>query len=127
MSEASKLITDALLHTDGVTVLVGGKTYYVESPCIRTIARAASHLNGVEGGNTFGEVLGSMSSLEDSCKALSVFIAGDESLAEELSQASLKDVVEALKASWNLISIADFRELSVLARNVARLIAKPRP
>lgn len=127
MSKASKLVTDAILGEDAVTILVNGKSYYVPSPTIIRLVKAAKYLNAVEGGNTFGEVLDMMRNLEDACKALSVFIQGDESLSEELSQGKPNEIAMGLQSAYSLISIKDFQTLSTLARSVARMIANPRP
>lgn len=127
MSKASKLVTDAILGEDTVTILVNGKSYYVPSPTIIRLVKAAKYLNAVEGGNTFGEVLDMMRNLEDACKALSVFIQGDESLSEELSQGKPNEIAMGLQSAYSLISIKDFQTLSTLARSVARMIANPRP
>lgn len=127
MSKASKLVTDAILGEDATTILVNGKSYYVPSPTIMRLVKAAKYLNSVEGGNTFGDVLNMMKNLEDACKALSVFIQGDESLCEELSEGKPNEISMGLKAAYSLISIKDFQMLSTLARSVARMIANPRP
>lgn len=127
MSKASKLVTDALLGDDTATVIVAGQTYFVDSPTIERIAKAASHLDSLEGGNTFGDMIGMMKHLEDSCKALSVFIKGDETLSGELSKGTPQEVVEGLKSAISLISIQSFCELSTLAKSVARMVANPRP
>lgn len=127
MSKASKLVTDAILGEDTVTILVNGKSYYIPSPTIIRLVKAAKYLNAVEGGNTFGEVLDMMRNLEDACKALSVFIQGDESLSEELSQGKPNEIAMGLQSAYSLISIKDFQTLSTLARSVARMIANPRP
>ncbi len=127
MSKASKLVTDAILGEDAATILVNGKSYFVPSPTIMRLVKAAKYLNSVEGGNTFGDVLNLMKNLEDACKALSVFIQGDESLSEELSEGKPNEISMGLQAAYSLISIKDFQMLSTLARSVARMIANPRP
>lgn len=127
MSKASKLVTDALLGEDSASVVVNGKIYDIPSPTIQRIAMAAKYLNNVEGGENMDDAIGMMKNLEDSCRALSVFIQGDEALTDELVKGTPNDIVGGLKVAWSLISIKDFQMLSALARNVARLIAKPRP
>lgn len=127
MSKASKLVTDAILGEDAVTILVNGKSYYVPSPTIIRLVKAAKYLNAVEGGNTFGEVLDMMRNLEDACRALSVFIQGDENLYDELSKGKPNEIAMGLQSAYSLISIKDFQTLSTLARSVARMIANPRP
>lgn len=127
MSKASRLVTDAILGEDAVTVVVSGKAYFIEPPTIMRLVKAAKYLDSVEGGATIQDVLGVMRSLEDACKALSIFIQGDENLTDELAKGTPSEIVDGLKLACSLISISDFRELSTLARSVARMIASPRP
>lgn len=127
MSKASKLVADALLGEDSVTVVVRGKTYFIDSPTIEHIVKAAKYLDSVEGGETVGEMIQLIKSLDNACCALSIFIQGDESLAEELSKGTPKEIADGLHAAITLLSIRDFVTLSTLARSVARMIANPRP
>lgn len=127
MSKASKLITDAILGEETRMVVVGGKPYFVEPPTILKIAKAAKYLDSVEGGTTMEAVLDMMKNLKNACKALSVFIQGDENLEEDLSQGTPAEIVAGLKEVFSLISITDFQELSTIAKSVAKMIAVPRP
>lgn len=127
MSKASKLVADAILGEDTVTIIVNGKAYYVSSPTIIKLVKAAKYLDSFEDGKTLAEVLGMLKNLDDACKALSVFIQGDESISDELSKGTIGEVVYGLQAAYSLISIKDFQTLSILAKSAARMIAKPRP
>ena len=127
MSKASKLVADAILGKDSVTIMVNGKTYCISPPTIIKLVKAAKYLNSFEEGKTLAEVLGMLKNLDDACKALSVFIQGDESISDELSKGTLEEVVNGLQTAYSLISIKDFQTLSILAKSAARMIAKPRP
>lgn len=127
MSKASKLVADAILGEDSVTIMVNGKTYCISPPTIIKLVKAAKYLNSFEEGKTLAEVLGMLKNLYDACKALSVFIQGDESISDELSKGTLEEVVNGLQTAYSLISIKDFQTLSILAKSAARMIAKPRP
>ena len=127
MSKASKLVADAILGEDTVTIIVNGRVYYVSPPTIIKLVKAAKYLNSFEEGKTLAEVLGMLKNLNDACKALSVFIQGDESISDELSKGTLEEVVNGLQTAYSLISIKDFQTLSILAKSAARMIAKPRP
>lgn len=127
MSKASKLIIDTLLNEDAITVVINGHSYYIEPPTIMKIAKAAKYLDALEGERNIKDIIDTMRSLGNACKALSVFITGDESLEEELTKGTLPEITNGLKAAVNLISIKDFIELSTLAKSVARMIAAPRP
>lgn len=76
---------------------------------------------------SLAEVLGMLKNLYDACKALSIFIQGDESISDELSKGTFEEVVNGLQTAYSLISIKDFQTLSILAKSAARMIAKPRP
>lgn len=127
MSKASKLVADAILGEDSVTTMVNGKTYCISPPTIIKLVKAAKYLNSFEEGKTLAEVLCMLKNLDDACKALSVFIQGDESISDELSKGTLEEVVNGLQTAYSLISIKDFQTLSILAKSAARMIAKPRP
>lgn len=127
MSTASKLVSDTLMGYDTKTILVNGKPYVIEPPTIYKIARAAGHLDKVEGGDSISEFLHLLQNIESASKALSVFIQGDEGLGEELSKGTLNEITEGLETAFNMLSIQDFQRLSTLARSVARMAANQRP
>lgn len=127
MSKASKLVAGAILGEDFVTIMVNGKTYCISPPTIIKLVKAAKYLDSFEEGKTLAEVLCMLKNLDDACKALSVFIQGDESISDELSKGTLEEVVNGLQTAYSLISIKDFQTLSILAKSAARMIAKPRP
>ena len=127
MSKASKLVADAILGKDSVTIMVNGKTYCISPPTIIKLVKAAKYLDSFEEGKSLVEILGMLKDLGNACKALSVFIQGDESISDELSKGTLEEVVNGLQTAYSLISIKDFQTLSILAKSAARMIAKPRP
>lgn len=127
MSKASKLVAGALLGEDSVTIMVNGKTYCISPPTIIKLVKAAKYLDSFEEGKSLVEILGMLKDLGNACKALSVFIQGDESISDELSKGTLEEVVNGLQTAYSLISIKDFQTLSILAKSAAKMIAKPRP
>lgn len=126
MSEASKIVSAAVLGTDIRTVIVAGKAYVIEPPTIHKIAGAAAYLEAFENIQSVGDALRSMQHLTEAATALSFFINGDDSLSKELSGGTFPEIVNALEAALSLIDVANFSKLSVLTRNVSRLAAKPR-
>ena len=109
------------------TVVIAGKAYTVHPPTIERMAGAISHLSGVKEAQTIREVLLSLGDMMDRlAKALSWFIAGDESLAAELGKGTLEEVVEALEAVADMIEIKVFLKAASLAKSVSLLAAKPR-
>lgn len=127
MSKASRLVADAILGEDSVTIMVNGKVYEISPPTIIKLVKSAKYLDSVEGGKTMADVLQMFGNMGNACKALSVFIQGDESLSEELFQGVPAEVVNGLQIAYSLISTKDFQTLSILARSAARMIANPRP
>lgn len=126
MSEASKIVSAAILGTDFRTVMVAGKAYVIQPPTIHRIAGAASHLGAFENVQNVADALRSMKNMEDAAAALSCFIADDESLSGELAQGTLPEITAALGAALSLVDVANFSALSVLTRNVSRLTARQR-
>lgn len=126
MNKGAKLVSEAMSGMDFVTVVVAGKAYTIYPPTIRRIAGSARYLSCIGDEKTFADVIKSLSEMNGAAKALSWFIQGDESLAEELSGGTLDEVVQALESCYSLVSTEGFTKLSVLAKNVAELTAKPK-
>lgn len=124
---AALLVTSALLGYDEKAVSVAGNVYVIKAPTIRVIAKAAHHLcQSVGDGQKLKEVLSDMAQLDNVAKALSVFIAGDESKTEELLEGTFEEMVHALDVCYSMMSIENFCKLSALRKSVARMIANPR-
>lgn len=122
--KASKLISSAVLGLDGEAVMVGDKVYYIPPPTIKRIASAGVYFASYGEQGSIGEFFRDMGNIDSLCKALSCFIAGDESKADELSEGTLDEVVSALEIAVSLISVENFTRLSALTRSVSRLIAR---
>ena len=117
----------AILGKESKTVVIAGRPYFLKPPTIKKIAGAGYALGefGAENGN-FGDVLKAMRDTEKAARALSWFIAGDESLTEDLKDGTLEEVTNALAEAVSMLGIEDFRKLSDLSRSVRRLIANPK-
>lgn len=127
MNKGAQLVGDAILGSDFITLVLGGKAYTVKPPVIKTIAGAAKCLSRIGGEETFADVITSLQSLEDVSRALSWFIQGDETLAEDLAaNITLAEATQSLESCLSLLSAKDFTTLSALAKNVAGLAAKPK-
>ena len=124
--KAANVVGSAILGRDFVTVTVAGNAYTIFPPTIHAIAGLACHLSAFSGMETLEDAIRSAKEMEEAAKALSWLISGDESLTEELSRGTLNEVADALEEGFALISAANFSRLSALARNVARLTAKPK-
>lgn len=124
--EGAKLISEAISGRDFVTVIVNGKSYRVDSPTIFKLSGASSYLSMFGEEKTVADIFRSIGDSRKLACALSWMIAGNESLADELGNGTFDEIVNALCESFELISIQNFMMLSSLAKNVGRMIAKPR-
>lgn len=127
MEKASKIVGGAIIGMDSENVTVNGRRYVLHPPTIHQIASAAYYLSGIGDGKTVKEVLSAINETSNATRALSCLIAGDVSLYEELSQATLDEVLDALEVAYSLMSAKNFTRLSALARSVANLTAKQKP
>lgn len=124
MSKASKIVSSSILGRDFEVVCINGKAYVILPPTIKKIAGASYCLSDVGDAESIGDIVRTIKDINVAAKALSWFINGDESIAEELCDGTLDEVVEALIVGFSLISTENFFKLSVLAKNVANLTAK---
>lgn len=118
------MVSAAILGLDGETVMVAGRAYHILPPTIRKIAQAAYHLSDMSEAETMRELIMSVGNMNPICRALSCMVRGDESLADELMDGTMDEVVSALETAYSLASVENFWKLSGLARNVANLTAK---
>lgn len=125
---AAKTVSSAILGVDIKVVLVNDKRYVLKPPTIEKLAGGGYWLSTFdrEGKNTIDEIIMAMTDIEPVCKALSWMIQGDESLEEELRKGTLEENLVALCTAFSLVNTKNFQMLSALARNVGRLIAKPK-
>ncbi len=111
---------------DFKVVVVAGKSYIVTPPTIKRLAGAGYWLSGIKGDN-IKDVLLSKENPEAFAHALSYMINGDDNLFDELSNGTETEVKDALEEAYSMVSVKNFIGLLGLARNVANLIAKPKP
>ena len=122
--KGDKIISEAIIGDDYRVVVVGEKSYKVDSPTIYKLAGAGKYLSDFGDEQTLGDIFKSINDSKKLACALSFLIKGDESLAEELSNGRFDELVEALGEAYSLISVQNFMMLSSLAKNVGRMIAK---
>lgn len=121
---ASKIVTSALLGTDCVNVIVAGRAYTMFPPTICKLAGAGMYLSDFGNEETVADIIRSVNDSGKLAHALSWLINGDDSLSGELSEGTFDELVEAVSEAYSLISVENFTRLSILAKNVASLIAK---
>lgn len=123
--DGAKMIASAIIGMDYKLIVVNDKAYLIHPPTIARIAGASYWLCDFnDGGNTLREILASLSKSENLAKALSWFINGDDSIAEELAKGTMKEVVDGLEAAFSMVDAENFIRLSALLRSVRMLIAK---
>lgn len=136
MNEASRIVASAITGLDGCTVVVNGTAYHVMPPTIERIAGAAYYMAEVEDCESIADVIRQMKSIGSASKALAWFLCDEKDtapgmaveaarLSEILSKAPLTEILDGLTAAYSLMDIGNFRMLSVLARSVGMLTAKP--
>lgn len=125
---AAKTVSSAILGLDIKVVLVNDKRYVIKPPTIDKIAGGAYWLSTFdrEGKDSIDEIIMAMTDIVPVSKALSWMIQGDESLEEELRKGTLEENVVGLCTAYSMVDTKNFTMLSALARNVGKLIAKPK-
>jgi hypothetical protein len=126
MNKASKLISDAILNTDVIAVIVNNKSYAIHPPTIHTMAGAFSCLSKMDFSNA-DTIQGLLMGAKDSEKlseALSWFIKGDNSLKDELSKGTFTEVVDALGKAIELTSPQVFLKAATLTRSAMKMAAR---
>ena len=123
---ATKLVSSALLGLDVKVVVVHDKRYVIHPPTIARLAGAGYHLADIADAETLQELITGQKDIKSACFALSQLIDGTDSHAEELSHGTPIEVVNALSEAYSLVDVQDFMKLSLLARNVGKMIANQR-
>lgn len=119
-----KVMAGAIVGADYRRVVINGKSYVVKPPTIHRLAGAAYWLSDVKVGDSVAELLRNLGHIGHLCKALSWFVTGDESLADELAEGKVDEIVEALDTAFMLVGTQDFIKLSALLRSARALTAK---
>lgn len=109
---------------DSAVIVVNHKRYLLAPPTIHKIAGAAYYLSDLEDGKSFRDIIATINDAGKLAHALSFFIKGDTTLAEELSYGTFDEVVAGLETAYSMISAKNFMTLSALAKSVANLTAK---
>lgn len=124
--DAVKEIAADLLGISGRKVKIGGKGYTIPPPTIERLVGAGHSLSEIGNILNLSDFITAIPHLEEVCHALSWFIAGDESLFEELKKGTPAEVVGAFLDAISMLDIKDFMRLSVSVRNVRMLVADTR-
>lgn len=126
MENGAKLVADALLGLDSKEIKVADKIYTIKPPTIKRIVGAGRYLADFGDEKEVSDIVQEMGVMDNVAKALSWFIKGDESIAEELAEGTLAEVMSGIEVALQLIDVRNFTMLSTLSRNVKKMIAKQR-
>lgn len=125
-NKGAKLVSGDILGLNIKNIEVGGRFYTIEPPTIERISGAAYYLSSFDFIESKEDLVHQMQIMKDASTALSWFISGNDSLTDQLSKGTVEEICDGIEAALSLIDIENFKRLSVLAGNVARLAAKPK-
>lgn len=123
--DGAKMVAGAIIGMDYRLVVVNDKSYCVNSPTIAQLSGAMYWLSDFGNGKTLQDILRSVGNIGNLAKALSWLINGNDELSEELAQAKIGEVVDAIEVAFSLIDAENFIKLSALVKSARLLIAKP--
>lgn len=109
-----------------IIVEINSKKYTVYPPTIAVLSGAMPHLSEAKDAETIRGVLLSLEDSDKCAKALSWFIAGDESLFPELSKGTYDEIIDALEKCISMIKAKSLLKAASLIRNISLLVARPR-
>lgn len=122
--DGAKLVSAEIIGLNVKYIIINDKSYVVESPTIHKLAGAGYWLSDIGEGNTLADMFATLEKSENLCRAMSWLIQGNDELWEELSQASLDEVVDGLCMAYSMVDLTNFLRLSDLVKSVKNLIAK---
>ena len=125
-TNAAKVVSSAIFGMDIVTVMVNNKVYVITPPTIHKLSGIGYYFSQMGEGENLRDLLMTLGSIDNAACVLSILINGDISLAEELKQGTMKEVISAIDEGLSLINVEDFIKLSALRKSVLMLTAKPR-
>lgn len=124
MDKGATIVSASIIGADFANVMVNGKCYTVFPPTIHKLAGAGMYLSELGDEQTVRDVIRSVNDSKRLAHAFSWLVQGDDGLFDELSDGTFDELVDAISEAYSLISVENFTKLSVLAKNVASLIAK---
>lgn len=125
MENGAKIVSSAILGMDVGTCVVNGKAYFIKPPTIKKMAGAGYYLSELGDGSSVKELLWTLAS-DKAAHALSWMIQGNDTLADELSNGTLEEVIDGLTTAFDMIKPENFIKLSGLTKSIASLIARPK-
>lgn len=123
---AAKIVADAIAGKDAIPVVVGGRLHVAFPPTIAKLSGAIHYLSQVKECETLRDILLSLGDADLYAHALSHLIAGDDSLFDELKEATFDECVEAIGQIVGLVDLSVFIKAVSLAKGVSALAATPK-
>ncbi len=124
--KAAKIVSAEVIGLNTKNILVNGKLYVVAPPTIRKMCGAVYYLSEIGDGATMKDMLMAVGRSDRLAHALSWFIQGDDSLADELTDGTVEEIVDGLQTAFDMIGAENFIRLSVLTRSAEMLTARQR-
>lgn len=124
MNDATKLVAGDIAGYNFKNVIINDKAYTMSPPTIRRLAGAAFHLADIRDADSLRGVIATVSEGEKLCRALSWLLTGDESLADELAEGQLDEVIDAISDGFAMLDVGNFIKLSILKKSARSLTAK---
>lgn len=134
MDKATELVSKALLGLDIKMVNIGGRTYAIKSPSIRTILSATRWFAKVEIDDKPTEI-GIIKDYEKNTpyitRGIAIIINGRDGirtrmLANRLTKGTYKELVNALVICIDLMGGQDFFAIASLLKSIRKTVATPK-
>lgn len=131
MDKASELVSSALLGLDIRIITVGGKSYKISPPSIRTILEATRHFAKVDVEDSPTEA-GIIKYYEANTphitRGIAAIIRGSDGLltrrlAKRLTRGTYKELADALVTCINLMGGQDFFAIASLLKSIRKTVA----
>lgn len=131
MDKASELVSKALLGLDIKFVRIGGETYTIKSPSIKTILTATKYFSKLEINENQNEVE-IIKDFEKNTpyitKGIAVFIVGKDNfkarrIAKKLFKGTYKELLNAIVVCVELMGGRDFFAIASLLKNMRKMVA----
>lgn len=107
------------------SVIIGGNTYNLTSPTIKSTELAVKCLGDIADKDDIYEILAEKDK-ETLCRTLSYFIAGDLSLVRKLTKGDRTEITEAIKIIINDIILPVILFARSQAKSISLMAAKPK-
>lgn len=133
MNKAAKLVASLVTGTRGKGIVIGGKTYFMASPTLRTLCRALNEFAdiGIDYGKPLGEELARLpQAVPHIARGIAITLtpnASDKAIdktTEELMQGTPVELAAAMSAFIMMTSLQEVFQLAASATKYAEAAAR---